>query len=133
MNKDTEKLSAIDRCYELIKEKHANWLGISNQEAIKEVLIDREKYCQLYKTISVDFLNEHLKDKKKYENDLDLLNEGWKSEIKNYTSNDMLQELLIKKVNDLNEPSKSRWESDEEKHNRLIIEIKLIKSILGEK
>lgn len=29
---------AIDRCNELIKLKHANWIGISNQEAIRELL-----------------------------------------------------------------------------------------------
>ena len=29
---------AIDRCNELIKSKHANWIGISNQNAIETVL-----------------------------------------------------------------------------------------------
>lgn len=29
---------AIDRCNELIKPKHANWIGLSNQNAIETVL-----------------------------------------------------------------------------------------------
>lgn len=29
---------AIDRCNELIKSKHANWIGLSNQNAIETVL-----------------------------------------------------------------------------------------------
>lgn len=28
----------IERCKELIKSKHTNWIGISNQEAIRELL-----------------------------------------------------------------------------------------------
>lgn len=28
----------IKRCEELIKEKHANWIGISNQKAIENVI-----------------------------------------------------------------------------------------------
>ncbi len=28
----------IERCKELIKTEHANWIGISNQEAIRELL-----------------------------------------------------------------------------------------------
>ena len=36
-------MNSIERCNELIKEKHANWIGISNQVAIKEVLDERFK------------------------------------------------------------------------------------------
>lgn len=36
-------MNSVERCNELIKEKHANWIGISNQVAIKEVLDDRFK------------------------------------------------------------------------------------------
>ena len=131
MDEDIDKLSAVDRCYELIKEKHANWIGITNQEAIKEVLQDREKYLALYETSLAKSLNQFVKDKKKYENDLELLNEGWKAEIKDYTANDKLRNILLEKVQDLDKPSKNRWETDEEKHSRLIIEIQLLKKILG--
>ena len=129
---ELDQLSAVDRCYELIKEKHANWLGISNQLAIKEVLQDRERYLALYETSLAKSLNQYLKDKKKYENDIELLNEGWKAEIKDYTSNDKLRSLLIERLADFDKPSKSKWETNEEKQNRLIIEIRLIKKLLGE-
>ena len=131
-NEELSKLSAVDRCYELIKEKHANWIGISNQEAIKEVLQDRERYFCLYETALANSLNETLSSKRKHESELELLNEGWKDELKNYISKDELRSLLMEKLNQLNEPSSDRWESDEEKHSRLIIEIKLLKQILGE-
>lgn len=36
MKEEQEK--AIERCKELIKQEHANWIGISNQIAIEEVL-----------------------------------------------------------------------------------------------
>ncbi len=36
MTKEQEK--AIERCKELIKQEHANWIGISNQTAIETVL-----------------------------------------------------------------------------------------------
>lgn len=132
-NKESFQLSAVDRCYELIKDKHANWLGISNQEAIKEVLSDRENYLQLYQTALVKSLNEYLKDKRKYESDMELLNEGWKQELKDYINKDTLRSMLINKTDELKKSSNDRWESDEEKYDRLIIEIKLLKTILGEK
>lgn len=131
-NEELSKLSAVDRCYELIKEKHANWIGISNQEAIKEVLTDRDRYFCLYETALAKSLNESLQYKRKHETELELLNEGWKQELKESIKKDDLRSLLVEKLNDLNEPSNDRWESDEEKHSRLIIEIKLLKSILGE-
>ena len=36
MTEEQEK--AIERCEQLIKPEHANWIGISNQEAIRELL-----------------------------------------------------------------------------------------------
>ena len=33
---------AINRCKELIKTEHSNWIGMSNQDAIEIVLSDRE-------------------------------------------------------------------------------------------
>ena len=131
-NEELSKLSAVDRCYELIKEKHSNWIGITNQEAIKEVLTDRDRYFCLYEKALAQSLTSTLKDKKKYENDLELLNEGWKQELKDCIRKDDIRSLLVKKLNELETPSKNRRESDEEKHNRLIIEIKLLKTILGE-
>ena len=32
----------IERCKELIKTEHSNWIGMSNQDAISNVLSDRE-------------------------------------------------------------------------------------------
>lgn len=34
---------AIERCNELIKEKHANWIGLTSQEAISTVLQEKER------------------------------------------------------------------------------------------
>lgn len=43
--KQDEQEEAMERCKELIKPEHANWIGISNQEAIRELLnILKEKY-----------------------------------------------------------------------------------------
>ena len=33
----------IKRCKELIKEEHSNWIGLTNQEAIENVLSELEK------------------------------------------------------------------------------------------
>ena len=34
---------AIERCKELIKTEHSNWIGLTNQEAISNVLSELEK------------------------------------------------------------------------------------------
>lgn len=33
-----KKMNSLERCKELIKEEHSNWIGLSNQEAIKEII-----------------------------------------------------------------------------------------------
>ena len=45
---------AIKRCEELIKPKHANWIGISNQEAIRELLNKSKEKRQM--TVNSDIL-----------------------------------------------------------------------------
>ena len=37
----------INRCKELIKTEHSNWIGMSNQDAISNVLIDRETWKKI--------------------------------------------------------------------------------------
>ena len=34
----------IERCKELIKEEHSNWIGLTNQEAIENVLSELETF-----------------------------------------------------------------------------------------
>ena len=53
---------AIERCNELIKEKHANWIGLTSQEAIETILqeIDRlQKENEELKNI--DLTTVHIK------------------------------------------------------------------------
>lgn len=48
---------AIDRCNELIKSKNANWIGLSNQNAIETVLnMIKEKDKQ------IDLMTEHIQN-----------------------------------------------------------------------
>ena len=37
----------IERCKELIKTEHSNWIGMSNQDAISNVLSDRETWKKI--------------------------------------------------------------------------------------
>ena len=37
----------IERCKELIKTEHANWIGLTNQDAIAGVLSDRETWKKI--------------------------------------------------------------------------------------
>ena len=37
----------IERCKELIKTEHANWIGLTNQDAISGVLSELEKYKKI--------------------------------------------------------------------------------------
>lgn len=37
----------IERCKELIKIEHSNWIGMSNQDAISNVLSDREMWKKI--------------------------------------------------------------------------------------
>lgn len=57
---DIEK--ATERCNQLIKPEHANWIGISNQIAISTVLSELEKKDSL--------INEQLKENVRLQNEL---------------------------------------------------------------
>ena len=62
---DIEK--AIERCEELIKPENANWIGISNQEAIKTVLNmlkEKDKEIEFQKDINKIEKNRHKKTEK---------------------------------------------------------------------
>ena len=58
---------AIDRCNELIKSKHANWIGLSNQEAIRELLNmlkEKDKEMEFQKDINKIEKDRHKKTEK---------------------------------------------------------------------
>lgn len=59
-NMNIEK--ATERCNQLIKQEHANWIGISNQVAIIRVLNELEKKDSL--------INEQLKENVRLQNEL---------------------------------------------------------------
>ena len=69
----------IERCEELIKPEHANWIGISNQEAIRELLnILKEKDKEIEKLqeenettwkLNENMSKRHLNDVCKIKND----------------------------------------------------------------
>ena len=50
----------INRCKELIKEEHSNWIGLTNQEAISNVLSDRETWKKIAERLAkrIDKLDE---------------------------------------------------------------------------
>ena len=45
----------IERCKELIKTEHSNWIGMSNQDAISNVLADRETWKKIAEKIALLF------------------------------------------------------------------------------
>lgn len=58
---DIENMSiekATERCNQLIKPEHANWIGISNQKAIETVLSELEKKDDIIDLMVEDFQNE---------------------------------------------------------------------------
>lgn len=57
----------IERCKELIKPEHANWIGISNQEAIRELLNmlkEKDKEIEFQKDINKTEKDRHKKTEK---------------------------------------------------------------------
>lgn len=58
---------AIERCEQLIKPEHANWIGISNQEAIRELLNmlkEKDKEIEFKKDINKTEKDRHKKTEK---------------------------------------------------------------------
>ena len=60
---------AVERCNQLIKVEHANWIGISNQEAIDTVLNELETYKKAISKMAIslgiadtDYKNMELED-----------------------------------------------------------------------
>lgn len=47
----------IERCKELIKEEHSNWIGLTNQEALENVLLELE-----IKETNIRFSNKVIED-----------------------------------------------------------------------
>lgn len=61
------KEQTIKRCEELIKPEHANWIGISNQEAIRELLNmlkEKDKEIEFQKDINKTEKDRHKKTEK---------------------------------------------------------------------
>ena len=76
---------AIDRCNELIESGHANWIGISNQNAIKTVLNMLKKKDKEIEKLKKE--NEHWKN-------------GFERELENNRENTcelLKQDLIIRK------------------------------------
>lgn len=93
MTKEQEK--AIERCKELIKPEHTNWIGISNQEAIRELLNmlkekDKEIEHQIEKRnnqkTELAILNEKQKEMNKLINTVKSYKGQMKKEIKRIKS-----------------------------------------------
>ena len=64
---DIRKANNIERCKELIKTEHANWIGISNQEAIRELLNmleEKDKEMEFQKDINKIEKDRHKKTEK---------------------------------------------------------------------
>lgn len=62
-----EKEKTIERCEELIKPEHANWIGISNQEAIRgllNMLKEKDKEIEFQKDINKIEKDRHKKTEK---------------------------------------------------------------------
>lgn len=85
----------IERCKELIKTEHANWIGISNQEAIRELLNklkekDKEIEHQIEKRnnqkAELAILNEKQKEMNKLINTVKSYKGQMKKEIKRIKS-----------------------------------------------
>lgn len=51
----------IDRCKELIKIEHSNWIGMSNQEAISNVLSEFETLREISGGLVIDNVNLKVK------------------------------------------------------------------------
>lgn len=58
----------IERCKELIKEEHSNWIGLSNQAAISNVLSALENSISKDKIIEYKKEFEKVKGKNIFEN-----------------------------------------------------------------
>ena len=57
----------IERCKELIKTEHSNWIGMSNQDAISNVLLDRETWKKVAKKLALTILEIDVEEKDVYE------------------------------------------------------------------
>ena len=56
----------IERCKELIKTEHSNWIGMSNQDAIENVLSELEKKDKKLKDIERHIKTEIMMIEKTY-------------------------------------------------------------------
>lgn len=92
----------IERCEQLIKPEHANWIGISNQLAIAHV-VDRVKELEEEKKNRVDFQQKYIEVTNLY------LNSIPKQKVKNRIKenkkliDETYSEDIIQKLTDENE------------------------------
>ena len=85
-------MNSLERCKELIKEKHSNWIGLSNQEAIKEII---EKFEN---SIPKSKIQEKLKELEKKEEELSD-GQGYWGNTELIIKIDVLKELLESEEN----------------------------------
>ena len=103
------------RCNELLKEKHSNWLGLSNQKAIRSMLeeLDRlqkeneelscvKKAIKVYKTnVGTENCQFVLMSESEFLNSF-----NYKCLLDDYISKDKIKELIIKKKQQIQENNK---------------------------
>lgn len=69
----------IQRCKELIKSEHSNWIGIRNQNAIKTILGNLDALCDMQKTADIELKNakkineEHMKENENLKKQIKIL------------------------------------------------------------
>ena len=68
----------INRCKELIKEEHSNWIGLTNQDVVENVLNELENLqedLKIHEETSFDFQAENIKLREELEETIKELNE----------------------------------------------------------
>lgn len=85
---------AIKRCKELIKPEHSNWIGLTNQSAIKIVLGNLEALCDMQKSADRELENaRRINEEHKKENG-ELRAKVKELEEELYSANKIVEEYL---------------------------------------
>lgn len=84
----------IKRCKELIKPEHSNWIGLTNQSAIKIILGNLEALCDMQKSADRELENaKKINEEHKKENGL-LRKKVKELEEELYSANKIVEEYL---------------------------------------
>ena len=75
----------IERCKELIKTEHANWIGLTNQDAIAGVLSDRETWKKIAEKLAKYSVNCAYGIQVKFKDTVELMKIVWE-EVENETN-----------------------------------------------